>query len=96
MDKRFTPYGKTIIDPLFAIPDGAEDEFVYAEDSLIDVDESTVILADLDDGLGIPENFKIISQTVKRTSNGTAVIDIIIEVEDVEGAVSYEMKAVKV
>ena len=47
--------------------------------------DSTAILA-------APQTVSIASQTVKFTSDGTTVVDVVLSVEDVMGATSYEVR----
>ena len=118
MAKRTTPSDKVVIDPLFGIPEGAEDQFVYSEDeyfyddetygdllteeSLLEIEYEDYI--EYDDGyddqddlaLDTPEDFQIISQTLRRGPGGQQVVDIVIQVEDIAGATNYEIQVTKV
>lgn len=119
MAKRSTPSDKVKIDPLFVIPDGAEDQFAYSReeyaveetsednlaiDSVDDYTETADDSLDYDDGYGdqdatileIPENFSIISQVLRRAPGGQQVVDIVIETEDIPGAINYEIQVTKV
>lgn len=48
-----------------------------------------------EEALEIPEDFVILSQTLRRGPGGQQVIDIVVETEDVEGAVNYEIQVTK-
>lgn len=123
MAKRSTPSDRILVDPLFSIPEGAEDQFVFSRegtdtnevldefgnalegaDVIDDGFSDTGVEYDFDDGEGdldgetleIPNDFKIISQKIRRAPGGQQVVDIIIECEDVEGAAKYEMRVTKV
>lgn len=45
--------------------------------------------------LSAPQTLTIISQTVRISPDGTSVVDVVIEVEDVPGAESYELRVTK-
>lgn len=47
------------------------------------------------DELDVPGTFEIISQTVRTGPDGSQVVDIVIDVEEVEGAVKYEVRITK-
>ena len=52
---------------------------------------------DQDDlALDTPEDFQIISQTLRRGPGGQQVVDIVIQVEDIAGATNYEIQVTKV
>lgn len=63
-------------------------------DTLSD-DESQLDEEEADDELGVPGSFKIISQTVRTGPGGAQFVDIVIDVEEVEGAVKYEVRVTK-
>lgn len=97
------------IDQNFAIPDGLKDTFEsnpvvdeYATDSDIDIqfetlqDESSELDSEQISGdVEPPETIEIITQEVRTAPDGRQVIDIIIEVEDVPGAVKYDVRITK-
>ena len=43
-----------------------------------------------------PNSVAVVSQTVRVVSGGTQVVDVVLEVEDVQGAASFEVKVAKV
>lgn len=107
MAKRLASYKKTVIDPTIAIPLGAEDEFEHdltsfaisdelEDNTSIDISEDFVIEESDDPGILTPESVTIISQKIRRAPGGQNVVDLIIEVGDLEGAITYEMRIVKV
>lgn len=104
---------KIKIDPLFLIPDGAEDIFVYSRDGVEQVDDFATADVNVeilglglddsdegsgeltDDSLGAPDNFSIISQTVRRAGGGQLVVDVVLGIEDVPGASDYDVQVIK-
>lgn len=69
-----------------------------------DIDIQTETLSDeeselnedyIEDELAVPGTFEIISQTVRTAPDGSQVIDVVIEVEEVDGAVKYEVRITK-
>lgn len=63
-------------------------ETLIDEDSELDEEE-------VGDELDVPGTFEIISQTVRTGPDGSQVVDIVIDVEEVEGAVKYEVRITK-
>lgn len=58
-------------------------------------DDETGQTDDGDDGggeLGVPSSFIIVSQTLRRLATGNIVVDVVIEVEDIDGAENYEVR----
>lgn len=64
-----------------------QEETLSDDDSQLDEDE-------VGDELDVPGSFTIISQTVRTAPDGNQVIDIVIDVEEVDGAVKYEIRIV--
>lgn len=64
------------------------DEGLDDEDSEIDDDQ-------IDEELDVPGSFEIISQTIRTAPDGTQVVDVVVDVEEVEGAVNYEVRITK-
>lgn len=58
------------------------------DDSQLDEDESS-------DELDVPGTFVIVSQTVRTAPDGSQVVDVVIDVEEVEGAAKYEVRITK-
>lgn len=87
---------RRLIDPLFAIPEGAEDEFEYS-DTLLDIEDEIDETDDIgvDEGLETPSEFTIISQTIRRGDGNHQFVDVVFEVDDVDGATKYEIKVTK-
>lgn len=109
MAKRSVATKKTLVDPIFALPPGSEDEFVYTrnitdDDVFLDEEFNDVSDITFDDGsddlngveLEVPEDFTIVSQAIRYAPGGQQVVDVVIEVEDIEGAIEYEIQVVKV
>ena len=117
MAKRATSPDKILLDPLFPIPEGAEETFTRAkEQSDIDIEthDITSIADDFGEGyfdegeidpdlgndtepivLDTPTDFAVIDQKIRRAPGGQMVVDIIIEVEDIDGATNYEVQVTK-
>lgn len=82
-------------------PENTED--LPDPDAEIDIQTETLSdeESELDDGpaddeeLQVPGSFEIVSQTVRTAPDGRQVVDIILEVEEVEGAVKYEVRVTK-
>ena len=75
---------------------------VIDNDAEIDVQTETLddIESELDedyadDVLDTPSAFDIISQTVRTAPDGRQVVDIIIDVEEIVGALDYEVRVTK-
>jgi hypothetical protein len=107
MPAKPTQPNKIKLDPVFVIPPGAEDIFVYSRDNadhdfslddgegILDGDvQESVTDADSSD-LGTPDEFEIVSQTPRRASGGVLVIDIVVSIDDVPGATDYDIQVVK-
>lgn len=88
------------IDPLFVVPPGIVDvRQQYSADASSVYDEETIapelILESLDSNLPIPGTFNIVSQTVRISSDGTSVVDVIIEFPDNDTISDIEMRVTK-
>lgn len=68
-----------------------ESEIDYQEDTYDD-DDSELEEDEVGDELDVPGSFEIVSQTVKTGPDGSQVVDVVIEVEEVPGAVKYEVR----
>lgn len=66
----------------------------FQTDTLIDED-SELDEEYVGDELDVPGTFEIVSQTVRTGPDGSQVVDIVIDVEEVEGAVKYEVRVTK-
>lgn len=58
-------------------------------------DESQLDEEEVGDELDVPGTFEIVSQTVRTGPDGAQVVDIVIDVEEVQGAVKYEVRVTK-
>lgn len=101
---------KRYIDPMFYIPDGIspevwaydeDEDFGYhddlagddslSDDSLVDEgDDST------DDSPDIVDSLTVISQTLRRGDDGSLIVDVVVEVDDIPGTTKYEFRITKV
>lgn len=106
---------KTVIDPVFVIPEGAEDIFTYSSEYVeLDSDEGDIDVQDfedtsgdttefVDDGsyegeqipLATPEEFTVLSQTLRRAPGGQQVVDVTLQITEVIGATNYEIQVTK-
>lgn len=119
MAKRVTSADKILLDPLFSVPEGAEEVYTKEkEQSEVDIETADITsIADEfgddyyddtdngnvgdDDDLGDqiilspPENFVVFDQDLRRAPGGQMVVDVVIAVEDVPGAETYEFQVSK-
>jgi hypothetical protein len=104
MVKRVPSPDKIVIDPLFPLPEGAEDEFVLSRENT-DTQlyfEDEVDDTFYDDGsddieeLVAPNDLEVIKQTVTSVKGGNEVVDVVFRFTTVEGAKSYELQVTKV
>jgi|SRR6478609_20028 len=65
-----------------------QDETLNDDDSLLDEDSD-------DTELEVPGTYVILSQTVRTAPDGTQVVDVVIDVEEIEGAEKYEVRITK-
>ena len=88
---------RTLLDPLFAIPEGAEDEFQHSEE-LLNLEEEPEVYDDVavDEGLSAPSEFTIVSQSIKRGTGNHQFVDVVFKVDAIDGATKYEIKVTKV
>lgn len=66
----------------------AQTETIDDEDSELEEDYSFEVLEP-------PSEFVILSQTVRTAPDGTQVVDVVIEIEDMPGAVDYQPRITK-
>jgi hypothetical protein len=97
---------KSSVDPMFFIPDGV-DELEYREEEIFveSSEEDTIISADVyeepefesdtddSDLPGVPDIYGIFSQTLRRNSSGSQVVDVVLDVEDM--ANQYDVRITK-
>lgn len=63
-------------------------EFLDEEESELDEEE-------MPDGVAAPDYIEIISQTVRTAPDGRQVVDVVIDVEEVDGAIKYDVRITK-
>ena len=51
---------------------------------------------DTDETLAAPQSFEVISQTIRTSQDGSQVVDIVVDVEEVAGALDYEVRVTPV
>lgn len=82
------------VDDVFVDGDTTTDENVSdLSDILVDYDVSVVLPDNL---IPIPENVTILSQTMRTAPGGQQVVDLIIQVDDIDGVDHFEPRATKV
>lgn len=104
MPRKSVTRDKSLIDLNFLLPAEVEDfiidepENVFPEEEAVDelgvvIDESggTVIPDEDENSLIPPDSITIVSQNIRRTQDGTVVIDVFIDVAD-NGASSYNIR----
>lgn len=117
MLKKPTNPNKVKLDPIFPMPAGAEDVFVYTrqiDSNLSDAQELDELVLDsgefiddtgdnVDDGTGTsdfdlatPDSFVIATQTLRRSTGGVHVVDVVFAIEEVPGATDYEVEIAKI
>lgn len=104
MARKSRPVKRITVDPAFAPPIGADDYFKLSNESLvytnesedgIDGDEVQEIYDEeaFSGGLTPPSTFSVVSSVFRRTTSGQMVVDLIVQVEDVQGATEYEYRS---
>lgn len=99
------------INPNFAIPEGLvgvqegvrDSDYDYPDvDTVIDIqsdtyDDDDSILPEAVSSYDVeaPDDISIVSQTVRTAPDGRQVIDVIIDVADVTGAIKYDVRITK-
>lgn len=91
-------------DPNLDIPLGLKNARVQVKPEINDFEGGDVDSGfgpEDDDGddegvLAVPDGFSIAEQSVRTGPDGTQVVDVIIEVDDIDGAVNYEVRLTKV
>lgn len=102
---------ESVVDPMFYIPEGV-DELVYSESSGDESEfdntvETEFVVEDayIDDGSdyadysdtpAVPEIYGVLSQTLRTTASGQQVVDLVLDVEDVDSIVKYEVRVTKI
>lgn len=104
MVKRVPSTDKVRIDPLFPIPEGAEDQFTFTRENtdtqaylLEDQSEETFFeegAAEVEE-LMAPTDLEVLKQTVTVVKGGADIVDVVFRFTPVEGAVNYELQVVK-
>lgn len=101
----------TVLDPMFAIPAGtdefrySESDILYTDDVEQEEGLPDDFVSDGSAGTDEFENYSeepdapgilaVISQTLRTSASGSQVVDMVIEVEDIEGAERYEVRVTK-
>jgi hypothetical protein len=103
MARRSVKRNITQIDPTFLIPDGV-DEFAYkelvftedfSEDEILEdvfLEEGDTVVDEDEVGLEAPDEVIIVSQKVITSPGGMQTIEVTLEVEDIMGADTYEVR----
>lgn len=104
MAKRSTTNGKRILNPFFARPSDVED-WIYDEDALAgesddafdsELEEEAEEGPDEEVILKPPAGMKVVSQEIRHKPNGSIVVDVVIEFDEVKGATDYDIRTTKV
>lgn len=86
-----------VLDPMFYIPEGT-DEFIYEEQDYFDESESfgDDVAVNVDASPDTPTILGVISQTIRVTQSGAEVVDVVLDVEPVEGISKYDFRVTKI
>ena len=103
---------KTLLDPMFFIPEGAESEFEQFDPtdvgSLDDTEAASNVqiitdetvgeqdYGDYSESLNVPAILGVVSQKIITDAAGNQVVDLTIEVEDLPGVDNYQLRVAKV
>lgn len=93
----------------FLYPDKPLDENLIAA-NIISTEDSSLVELPIDvpvtteavvgaissTGLAVPEALTIVSQTVKMSPSGQQLVDVVVQVSDVKGAIQYDLRVTKV
>lgn len=84
---------RNTIDPRLEKPPVAGLNYDEDEVGYIPIEsEVTVTMPPISGGLLPPDNITVISQKLRRGKGGKDVVDLVIEVDDVQGATEYEVR----
>lgn len=76
-----------------SLSEEASDEFGDVDSDVTIVDEGD---ASEDDAPMVIDNLEVISQVLRRANDGSQVVDIVVEVDDIPGITNYEFRVTKV
>lgn len=87
--------------PVEGETDGDALEETDGEDDFTDVGSDIEIVDDeddsaADDSIEAPDNLTIVAQTLRRAADGSIVVDVVVDVEDVYGVTKYEFRVTKI
>lgn len=71
---------------------GDPDASIDIQDETSDDDESALDQDEQGTAMDVPSDFTIISQTTRTAPDGTQVVDIVLDVDEVYGAINYEVR----
>jgi hypothetical protein len=86
------------VSPIFNLPDGLLDyeyEDFYNPTGFVDYDDEVLVDEQPIGGLPTPNALTVVEQIIRTLPDGSQVVDVVVEVDDVEGAVKYEFRIVK-
>jgi len=76
--------------------DGAGEDVEFTEDDFVDYeDDAAPGSGFVEDELDPPSSMEVVSQTVRTGPDGNQVVDVVIDVEDIDGAINYEFRITK-
>ena len=84
----------TLSDVESDLPDNGDSD-INVQDETYDDDDSDINQDEVGDLLDPPSSFTVISQTVRTGNDGTQVVDVVIDVEDIAEAIDYEYRITK-
>ena len=79
------------LDPRFPVPLGAID----VENSPLVVEESDAF-DEIEGGLPVPQAVVVVSQSQRYAADGSLVVDLVLDIDDIEGIVKYDIRESKV
>lgn len=94
----------TYVDPIFYLPVEVEDfkllNLENSEEGEVDGSESGFNETAIEDGdgqLGLPavDSIVVLSQMIRTLKDGSHVVDVVVEVEDIEGIEKYNIRLTK-
>ena len=89
---------KLVVDDLFSIPPGVVDARRSGEvdgESFYDFEDTATIgpiLEDVDAVIPLPTSFTVVDQTIRFTSDGRSVVDVVLEFPDTTSVEAIDVK----
>jgi hypothetical protein len=86
---------RTVVEDLQVLTSEQEED-VDIQNETTDEEDSELDEDAIDDAIEAPDEIVIVSQTIRTDPSGRQVIDVVIDVAEVEGAVKYDVRITKV